>query len=114
MATTNPTITDAWTLLVADSGQEFFLSLPFDTPNQVEVATTDNAAVAPVGLSGHVLSGNAQESVNRAILGPGAVFARCTRGAMSLVLNAWNTTTLFFTAGTWDTSATWLTDSTWG
>lgn len=114
MATTNPTITADWTLLVADSGRDFFLSLPFASPHDIEVATTENALVPPSGLSGHVLSGNAQESINRALLGPGAVFARCARGTLSLVLNTWTSAVLLFTAGTWDTSATWLTDSTWG
>ena len=112
MITTNPTVTADWTLVVPDTGQDFLLSMPFDSPIQIEVATSAHSGVAPV-VRGHMLSDSKRESINRNLLGPGAVFARCHEGAVDLALNAWSSSLLLFPAGTWDTSATWLTDRTW-
>lgn len=108
MITTNPTVTADWTLVVPDTGQDFLLSMPFDSPIQIEVATSAHSGVAPV-VRGHKLRG----VLSRERLGPGAVFARCHEGAVDLALNAWSSSLLLFPAGTWDTSATWLTDRTW-
>lgn len=116
MRTTNPTVLATWTLLVPDSGQNFFLSLPFDSPHRAEVVTWDSTDTPPETLQGHLLYAPKRESMNRALLGEGYVFARCLSGSTALALNAWvsSSAVLLFTAGTWATSATWLTDRTWG
>ena len=114
MATTNPTISDAWTLLVTDTGQDFFLSLPFETPHRVEVATWGSADAPPSTLTGHLLNAAKRESVNRSLLGDGCLFARCLSGSTAVVLNTWTNSILLFDAGLWATSATWLIDRTWG
>ena len=109
MATANPTVTTDWSLIVSDSALDFLLSLPFETPLRVDVATTDDVDAVPV-VNGHFLKPGVRQSINRTELGPGYVFARSQRGAVSLALNAWGDFPLLFSAGTWDTSATWLTD----
>lgn len=116
MRTTNPTVAATWTLLVPDSGRDFFLSLPFESPLRAEVVTWDSTDAPPETLQGHLLSAPKRESMNRTLMGEGYVFARCRSGSIDLVLNAWanSNATLLFPAGTWDTSATWLTTRTWG
>lgn len=115
MATSNPTVTSDWSLIVSDSALDFFLSIPFESPVRVEVATSDDVDEFPsANLRGHYLKPAKRESINRAVLGPGYVFARCQQGPVLLVLNAWGDFALLFDAGLWDTSATWLTDRTWG
>lgn len=86
MATTNPTVTTAWTKIVA-VGQDFLLTLPFDSATSVEVATTD-ADSAPVDIKGHILSGDQQEGMNRPLIGPGYVWAKAA-GSLPVVLNNW-------------------------
>lgn len=115
MATSNPAVSTDWSLIVSDSALDFFLSIPFESPLRVEVATTDDVDEFPAAsLQGHFLKPAARESINRAVLGPGYVFARSSKGPVNLVLNAWGDFPLLFDAGLWDTSATWLTDRTWG
>ena len=115
MATTNPAVARTWTLIVSDSARDFFLSIPFESPLRVEVATSDDVDAFPdESLHGHYLKPAARESINRAVLGTGYVFARSPQGPVNLVLNSWGTFPLLFDAGLWDTAATWLTDRTWG
>lgn len=115
MATSNPAVSTDWSLIVSDSALDFFLSIPFESPLRVEVATTDDVDEFPAtGLQGHLLNPAERESMTRTLLGPGYVFARCRQGPVALTLNAWGDFPLLFSAGTWDTSATWLTDRLWG
>ena len=112
MATTNPSLTSAWGKIV-DAGDEFFLSLPFSNRTDIEVAAS-STDTAPT-VQGHILRGDRHESVNRALLGAGFVYARAVGvDALTVVLSTWNNDPLLFDASTWDTSATWLTDRTWG
>jgi hypothetical protein len=112
MATTNPSLTSAWGKIV-DAGDEFFLSLPFSTRLDIEVATA--GPVDEPTVRGHVLRGDRNESVNRALLGAGSVYARAIgANALTVVLSTWNNDPILFGASTWDTSATWLTNYTWG
>ena len=87
-ATTNPTITQTWSAIVA-AGNYFLLTLPFASRFDVEVATTDAAGTAPT-VVGHILSGDEQEGLTRDLLGPGTVWARTRSGSTTVVLNAWS------------------------
>ncbi len=113
MPTTNPLVTSDWTLVVPDTGQNFLLSMPFDSPISIEVATSPHSGVVPT-VQGHMYSASKREKIDRERLGPGAVFVRCQNGPVELALNVWSSSVLLFPAGTWDTSATWLTARTWG
>ena len=87
MATTNPTLNGSWTKIV-NAGDEFLLTLPFATRTSIEVATKDSEAAPTV--QGHVLRGDRLESMNRALIGPGYVYARVVGGgSVTVVLNAW-------------------------
>lgn len=86
MATKNPTITTAWAKLV-DLGDNFLLTLPFTTRTSIEVAITDSDAEPTV--QGHVLRGDEIEGLNRALIGPGYVFARCQEGSVAVTLTPW-------------------------
>ncbi len=87
MATQNTEITSIYTL-IANSTQNFFLTLPWTTNAKIEIATSDTEVVPTV--SGHELSGRETESMNRAIIGPGYVYARCKSGNnRSIILNVW-------------------------
>lgn len=96
MATTNPTVTGAWTFLVAD-GDDFLLTLP-QASQVVHVAIggaddsdSDTAAEAPAAtLLGHSLTPGA-DGLNRTLIGPGPVFARLADplGTTVIALTAW-------------------------
>ncbi|HPB76570.1 MAG TPA: hypothetical protein PLY96_15145 [Chromatiaceae bacterium] len=96
MATTNPTITGGWNLIVP-AGDEFLLTLP-QAAQTVFVATgsdddsdTDTDPQPPAaGILGHALAAG-QDGMSRALLGPGPVFARCVDSSASVVLalNVW-------------------------
>jgi hypothetical protein len=90
MATTNPTLTAAWGLLVT-AGDEFLLTAP-TAAGQIEVAVSDTE-VSPT-VAGHPLTGGAvRESINRALIGPGYVYGRTLGGASIVaVLSAWTPT----------------------
>lgn len=82
----NTALTSAWTLLVA-SGDEFTLTLPGATP--VRVCAQD-AAVAPASLEdGHTLMADSREAWNRALSGPGYIYARAINGAARVELTTW-------------------------
>ena len=90
MATILKAVTSSWTKVV-EAGDEFFLS-PI-TPGDVDVAVTDDGN-APSIASGHRLSffklETGRESVNRAVIGPGTVYAKTVGVASaSLALSAW-------------------------
>jgi hypothetical protein len=86
MATPNPTITTAWAKLVT-LGDELLLTLPFTTRTSIEVAVRDADTVPTV--QGHVLRGDRAESLTRALIGPGYVFARSQDGSVVVNLSAW-------------------------
>ena len=82
----NTALTSAWTLLVA-SGDEFTLTMPGATP--VRVCAQD-AAVAPASLEdGHTLMADSREAWNRALAGPGYIYARAINGAARVELTTW-------------------------
>lgn len=96
MATTNPTVTGAWTLIVAD-GDDFVMTLP--QPSQIvyvaiggaDDSDSDSDAEAPAAsLLGHGLTPGA-DGISRAIIGPGPVFARLADplGTTRVALTAW-------------------------
>ncbi len=93
MATSNPTITGAWTLIV-NEGDEFFLSFPLSS-QIIHVATgaTDSEGdpePPPTDLLGHPLA-SGRDGMNRALLGPGPVFAKCVdpTASVPVALTAW-------------------------
>ena len=144
MATTNVTLDATYRRIVA-LGDEFLLTLPFTTRQDVEVAVADfttygdayqgevadltalEAVEAPtdgdvylvqalrtfyswdadggeeetgawvagntmdtvVGVAGHRLRGDRSDSMNRALIGPGMVFARGVGASAPVVLTAW-------------------------
>ena len=99
MATTNPTVTGAWTLIV-NEGDEFLLTLPVASQTiyvaigGADDSDSDSDAESPAaGLIGHPLAPG-QDGINRALLGPGAVFAKCIDPAASVAvaLTAWTPT----------------------
>lgn len=87
MATSNVTLGPVWSLL-ATTGDEFFLSLPFSSRVTVEIAVSDTEVV-PVVPIGHLLRGEGLQEMNRALLGPGYVYARSAVPGVNAVLTAW-------------------------
>ena len=92
MATTNPTIGTDWGLLVT-AGDEFLLTAP-SAAGVIEVAVNDTET--PPEVAGHPLNGGGggypspRESLNRALIGPGYVYARAKSGAaVTAALSAW-------------------------
>ena len=97
MPTTNPTVTGpGWTLLV-NEGDEFLLTLPQASQTiYLAIGTADDSdsdsdpqAPAP-GIIGHPLAAG-RDGMNRALIGPGPVFAKCVDPAASVkvALTAW-------------------------
>lgn len=89
MATTNPTISGGWNLIV-NAGEEFLLTLP-QPAQTVFVATSDDDSEPASGLLGHPLAAG-QDGMNRALLGLGNVYARCIDAAatVTLALTTWH------------------------
>lgn len=96
MATTNPIVTGAWTLIV-NEGDEFLLTLPVASQTiyvaigGADDSDSDSDAEAPAaGVIGHPLAPG-QDGINRALLGPGPVFAKCVDPTASVLvaLTAW-------------------------
>jgi hypothetical protein len=82
----NTALTSDWSLLVS-SGLEFTLTLPGATP--VRLCAQD-AAVAPVSFdNGHTIMADSRESWNRALAGPGYIYARALNGAAQVELTTW-------------------------
>lgn len=90
MATTNLTVTAAWTV-VCDNTKDFLLTLP--TPGaEIEVATTDAGADPTIAVGHRLAYGRevGKDSLNRPLIGPGHVFARTISPATVVVaLNVW-------------------------
>ena len=86
MATTNPTVTSAYSQIVADT-DDFLLSCRTAAP--IEVAISDTASAPTV--SGHVIQPHDNEAISRDTIGPGFVFARLAGGgdSVSVILTAW-------------------------
>ena len=86
MPTTNPVLSGPSWQLIVNEGDEFFLSLP-ETSQTVYVSTGDPPAA---NLLGHTLAAG-QDSINRALIGPGPVFARChdPQASVTVALTAW-------------------------
>ena len=92
MATSNPTITGNWTLIVPE-GDEFLLTLPLASQAAhvaIGDSTSSDPEPPPNDLLGHAMVPGA-DGINRALLGPGPVYARCTDPAASMpvALTAW-------------------------
>ena len=99
MATTNPTLSGPdWQLIVA-TGDEFLLSLPQASQTvYLAIGNSDDSdsdsdsdpEPPPVGLLGHSLAPG-RDGMNRSLLGPGPVFAKCIDPSASvlLALTAW-------------------------
>ncbi len=86
-ATTNAVVSAAWSVL-ATADQDFLLTRPFPNRYAIEVAITDSAGTPPT-IVGHVLNGDQPEGLNRALLGPGVVWARSRGESVAVVLTAW-------------------------
>ena len=91
--TTNPALAGAdWTLIV-NEGDEFFLTLP-QASQTVHVAigsSTESDPEAPdPWIIGHPLAAG-KDGMNRALIGPGPVYARCVdpSATVILALTAW-------------------------
>jgi hypothetical protein len=88
MATTNPTVTKSWVMLVP-AAKNFILSA---VEVVLEIAVTDINA-APTLETGHVISPYERESVSRVLIGPGYVWARIapsqTQNATVVALTDW-------------------------
>lgn len=85
MATTNLTVTAAWTV-VCDDTQDFLLTLP--TPGaEIEVATTANGDDPTVAVGHRLVYGRevGKDSLNRDLLKTGHVFARAISPASVVV-----------------------------
>ena len=96
MSTANPIITGAWSQIVAE-GDEFLLSFPLASQTiMVAIGGSDDSdsdsdpQPPPAGLQGHSLAPG-RDSINRALLGPGAVFARLVDrdATVKVALTAW-------------------------
>lgn len=115
MATTLPTLTPSWTQVCVD-GADFFLSL-ITANGDVDVATTDDGS-DPTIDSGHRLSyfnrETGRDSINRAVLGPGYVFAKAVGiASLAVALSTWSTGTWLLAEGVWDDTAVWLDTAVW-
>jgi len=86
VATTNITVTDTWAEIVP-AGDNFFLTVPHRKNRMIEVAVTEGSA--PTVTRGHRLVGEQREGLNRALVGPGAVYARCKGNDIAVALTLW-------------------------
>ena len=88
MSTVNIQVADDWTLLVA-AGDDFLLSVPGVVSYDIEVAVSD-AETDPDIDHGHLLHANRSEAMNRALIGPGHVYARAVSDTTAVaVVSAW-------------------------
>ena len=96
MATTNPNVTGAWTMLVA-AGDEFMMTLPVASQTIfVAIGGADDSdsdsdpEPPPTDLLGHAMVPGA-DGMNRALIGPGPVFAKCVdpSATVTMALTAW-------------------------
>ena len=96
LATSNPIITGDWSLIVQE-GDEFLLTLPVASQTlYVAIGGADDSdsdsdpEPPPTDLLGHAMVPGA-DGMNRALIGPGPVFAKCIDPAASVpvALTAW-------------------------
>ena len=81
MATSNITVTHAWTQVALNTDDAFLLTCA--GPALLEVAATA-ADAAPIGIVGHRLpSASSGDAITRDILGAGYVWVRCMPPAES-------------------------------
>jgi hypothetical protein len=87
MATKTVVINDGWGLIV-QPGDNFLLTSAINAA--IEVATTEDGNVPPDIAVGHQINTTDGDGISRSVLGPGAVFARCTGASGVLAaLSAW-------------------------
>ncbi len=89
MSTANPILGPQWTFIVT-AGDEFLLTL-LNREQPIEVAVSDTLAT-PAGIEGHVLSSGGDGGMNRALIGPGYVYARPVQprgGTATVALTTW-------------------------
>ena len=85
--TKNLTLTADYQLIVA-AGDDFLLTLPRNQ-GAIEVVPMPGASSPAASLVGHVLGPDKREGMNRAVLGPGAVYARAPGGPVLVTLSHW-------------------------
>lgn len=88
MATENKTVGVSWAKVV-DDGAEFFLSLPFKNSTQVFVASVAAGGSVAAGVVGHPLRSGEVQEMNRTLIGPGEIHARCPDGSVDVSLSTW-------------------------
>jgi hypothetical protein len=81
MATTNVTLTTAWTQVAADSDDPVLLQAIGGGPWQVAAMATEAAP----SVSGHLIEGP-QTAITRAVLGSGFIYAKALEGSLKLVV----------------------------
>ncbi len=87
MATVDVTFANDWTKIV-EAGEEFLLTVPSYFSDKVAVAVA--AAPPAATVTGHVLDPVRSQEMNRALIGPGIVYARkLTGAAVSGALTVW-------------------------
>lgn len=92
MATTNPVLTNTWTLIVT-AGDDFMLELPtsgqlFGGDIEAQIAISNTESVPTV--TGHTITARESEGINRNLIGPGYVYARVIGiSEYPAVLTAW-------------------------
>ena len=85
MSTTNVVFDKSWKKIV-NAGDEFLLTVPVVFRQTVEVAIGEPEA----GAAGHEIDSQLTQAMNRALIGPGDVYARRTITAdVTGVLTAW-------------------------
>jgi hypothetical protein len=84
MATTNKTIGSAWELIALNT-EDFYVS---GGAKLLEVATVDTE-VAPAITTGHPVSTTPIRECNRALIGPGFVYAKSRSGDVVVALTKW-------------------------
>jgi DNA topoisomerase VI subunit B len=87
MATANVTIGSVWELIALDT-EDFYIT---GADRLVEVATSATE-VAPEATSGHPVSATPIRECNRALIGPGFVYAKSRSGDVLVVLTTWTST----------------------
>jgi len=86
MATTNPSLTSSWAKVV-EAGDEFTIGIQPGSTTVIAIAAV--ATDTSPAVAGHFLMGPG-ESINRALTGPGYIYARSVdAAAASAWLHAW-------------------------
>lgn len=88
MALYNITVGPEWGTIVED-GEEFFISLPFENTTRIELAPVTAGGSVADGLMGHALRSAGLQEMNRQLIGPGEIKARCRDGNVTVVASTW-------------------------